>query len=46
MSRIKELLGPMRLPFIILTPACVILGLGAAGWKTKTGEINGFHIIL
>lgn len=46
MSRIKDLLGPMRLPFVILTPACVTLGLGAAVWKTKTGQIDGFHVIL
>ncbi|MEE8398363.1 MAG: prenyltransferase [Desulfobacterales bacterium] len=46
MSSIKDLLGPMRLPFIILTPACVVLGLGAAVWKTTAVQINGFHVVL
>jgi 1,4-dihydroxy-2-naphthoate octaprenyltransferase len=30
MNRIKPLLGPMRLPFLLLTPACVSLGIGTA----------------
>ena len=33
----------MRLPFVILTPACVILGLGTAIWVM--GSVNGFHVI-
>jgi 1,4-dihydroxy-2-naphthoate octaprenyltransferase len=27
---IKYILGPMRLPFLILTPACLLLGIGTA----------------
>jgi 1,4-dihydroxy-2-naphthoate octaprenyltransferase len=30
MNGIKPFLGPMRLPFLVLTPACVLVGLGAA----------------
>jgi 1,4-dihydroxy-2-naphthoate octaprenyltransferase len=44
MDSIKNLLGPMRLPFIILTPACVMLGLGTAIWTT--GTANAFHVVL
>src|SRR5512143_700738 len=32
MENFKYLLGPMRLPFLILTPACVLLGVGTAIW--------------
>ena len=41
---LKALLGPMRLPFLILTPACVLLGVGTAYWTT--GQINVFYAIL
>lgn len=34
----------MRLPFVILTPACVLLGLGTAVWSSNA--INSFHFIL
>lgn len=44
MNKIRDLLGPMRLPFLILTPACVFLGLGTAVWET--GSVNAFHVIL
>jgi 1,4-dihydroxy-2-naphthoate polyprenyltransferase len=44
MKRIQPLLGPMRLPFLILTPACVLLGLGAAIW-TGT-NVNFWHFAL
>lgn len=44
MSTIKDLLGPMRLPFVVLTPACVMLGVGTAIWSA--GPVNGFHVIL
>lgn len=44
MSNLKYLLGPMRLPFLILTPACVLLGLGTAVWSSA--EINVFYFIL
>ena len=44
MTEPKELLGPMRVPFLILAPACVIVGLGTAVWTA--GKINVFHFIL
>ena len=40
----KDLLGPMRLPFLVLPPACVLLGIGAAVWSQ--GQINVWHAIL
>ena len=40
----KGLIGPMRLPFIVLTPACVLVGLGTAIWTT--GEVNYFYFTL
>ena len=40
----KEILGPMRVPFLILTPACVLLGIATA---VRTGaQINLLHILL
>ncbi|NQU02528.1 MAG: prenyltransferase [Syntrophaceae bacterium] len=44
MNKIKHILGPMRLPFLILTPACVFLGLGSAVWTS--GGIDAFYFIL
>ena len=44
MNKFKLLLGPMRLPFLILTPACALLGLGTAVWTT--GHVNGWHFVL
>ena len=44
MSNIKNILGPMRLPFLILTPACVVLGLGTAVWSGA--DINPFYFVL
>jgi 1,4-dihydroxy-2-naphthoate octaprenyltransferase len=44
MNDLKNLLGPMRVPFLILTPACVTLGLGTAVWSA--GSVNPFHAIL
>ena len=44
MADIKYILGPMRLPFLILTPACVALGLGAALWTQ--GDVSTFQVIM
>jgi len=44
MSTIKILLGPMRVPFLILTPACVSLGVGSAVWTT--GEVRVLFVVL
>ncbi len=39
MIEIKHLFGPLRVPFLILTPACVSLGWGTAVW-------TGHHIMI
>lgn len=44
MSKLKNLLGPMRVPFLILAPACVIVGLGTAIWSQ--GAVNAWHAVL
>ena len=44
MNDIKHLLGPMRLPFLVLTPACVVLGLGTAIWTS--GKVNILYFII
>ena len=44
MSEPKALLGPMRLPFLILPPACVFLGFGTALWTQ--GGIQALDLIL
>lgn len=40
----KYLFGPMRPPFLILAPACVLVGLGSA--YLETGQINWFYFVL
>ncbi len=44
MNSPKALLGPMRLPFLVLPPACVLLGVGTAIWTQ--GQINPVHVLL
>ena len=44
MTTLKYILGPMRLPFLILTPACVVLGLSTAIWTS--GQVSYFRFIL
>jgi 1,4-dihydroxy-2-naphthoate octaprenyltransferase len=44
MKNLKNILGPMRLPFVILAPACVLVGLGTALYTQ--GSVNWFHFIL
>lgn len=44
MSKLPLILGPMRVPFLLLTPACVLLGIGTAFWSQES--VNGFYIIL
>ena len=34
--------GPMRLPFLILTPACVLLGAATAAWSGA--ELNLYYL--
>jgi 1,4-dihydroxy-2-naphthoate polyprenyltransferase len=40
----KYLLGPMRPPFLILAPACVLVGIGSA--YLEAGTINWFYVAL
>jgi 1,4-dihydroxy-2-naphthoate octaprenyltransferase len=42
MSEVKFLLGPMRVPFLILAPACVLLGLGTA--IMSSADIKAFQV--
>lgn len=44
MTTLKTLLGIIRLPFLLLTPACVSVGIGTAYWQTET--LNGFYVLL
>jgi 1,4-dihydroxy-2-naphthoate polyprenyltransferase len=44
MKNWKQLSGTMRLPFVILAPACVLVGLGSA--YLQTGDINWFYFVL
>ncbi len=46
MKRITYLLGPMRLPFLVLTPACIFLGLGSALWTSGSIDILYFMLTL
>jgi 1,4-dihydroxy-2-naphthoate octaprenyltransferase len=44
MTKMKQILGTIRLPFLILTPACVLLGIGTALWTS--GSVNAIYVIL
>ncbi len=44
MERLKYILGIIRLPFLVLAPACVLVGIGTAHWQT--GLINWLHTVL
>lgn len=44
MSTIKTILGPMRLPFLILAPSCVAVGVGTAYWQTH--ELYWLQVLL
>ncbi len=42
----QALLGPMRLPFLILAPACVLLGIGAAFYRSGRVDLLQAVIVL
>lgn len=44
MSELKYLFGPMRMPFLILTPACVALGVGTAVWTA--GHVRALDVVI
>jgi 1,4-dihydroxy-2-naphthoate octaprenyltransferase len=41
---LQDILGPMRLPFLLLPPVCVALGAGVAFWRT--GEMHWGYFLL
>jgi len=41
---VKEITGPMRPPFLILPPACVLLGFSVAIWEGE--HVNFWQVIL
>ncbi len=44
MKSFKSLLGPMRVPFLFLTPACVVIGVGTA--YLQTGKLSWLNVII
>ncbi len=44
MTNVQTFFGPMRLPFVVLTPACAVLGITAAHWHS--GNLNLLYILL
>ena len=44
MNSPKQLLGPMRVAFLVLPPVCVLLGVGTAAWTGK--PVNALHVAL
>jgi 1,4-dihydroxy-2-naphthoate polyprenyltransferase len=44
MTPINTLTGPMRMPFLVLAPVCVFLGLGSAIWSN--GSYSPWYSIL
>jgi 1,4-dihydroxy-2-naphthoate octaprenyltransferase len=46
MHSIKSLTGPMRVPFLLLNPACVLAGAGAACWKTGRIDVMEAALVL
>lgn len=43
MGNFKDIMGPMRIPFLILTPACVLLGIATAIWTNGSPAMS--HVI-
>jgi len=41
---LKHILGPMRVPFLILAPVCVLLGIGSAVWTA--GRVDFINLVL
>jgi 1,4-dihydroxy-2-naphthoate octaprenyltransferase len=40
----KDLMGPMRVPFLVLAPVCVLLGIGTAVWTSDS--LNVWYVVL
>jgi len=43
-ARVKDYLGPLRVPFLLLNPSCVAAGAGAAFWRN--GAIDWADVVL
>ncbi len=46
MDSIKSITGPMRVPFLLLNPSCVMAGAGAAFWKTGRIDAKQAALVL
>ena len=44
MKKLNSLTGPMRIPFLMLTPCCVFLSVSSAIWTS--GEVNPLYVVL
>jgi 1,4-dihydroxy-2-naphthoate octaprenyltransferase len=44
MSKLKVIISSIRVPFLLLSPVCVFLGLGLAIWKI--GHVNPVYVAL
>lgn len=44
MNKFKLLMGPARVPFLLLPPVCVAVGVGTAFWQT--GSVAWGHVLL
>lgn len=44
MTHSNLLLGVLRVPFLVLAPACTFVGVATAYWQT--GSLNGWHVLL
>lgn len=46
MIELKQLTGPMRVPFLVLTPACVLLSMGTAVWQAGRISFSNAFLVL
>jgi 1,4-dihydroxy-2-naphthoate octaprenyltransferase len=44
MTSLKPLLGTLRIPFLVLAPCCVLVGVGTAVWQG--GPVNLLEVVL
>lgn len=45
-NRPSDLFGPLRVPFLLLPPACVAAGAGAAFWRTGRIDLEAALLVL
>ena len=46
MNNMKAFFGPMKPSFLVLTPACVLLGLGTAVWRSSQAVSLGYFLLV